>query len=172
MNPISHIDPIGTLLLPIMSVLFHSPVSFGWAKPVPVNSRNLKNPRSDMLWVALAGPASNIFLAVVGCLLLVAAAKFLSGATYYEGLLSLLKAFIGVNLFLAFFNLIPINPLDGGKVLGRFLSPSLNQKLEQHQNMTSLLLLILILSGGIQFLAIPVEWTYQMMIHTALGIIS
>jgi Zn-dependent protease len=68
--------------------------------------------------------------------------------------------------------LIPINPLDGGKVLGRFLSPSLNQKLEQHQNMTSLLLLILILSGGIQFLAIPVEWTYQMMIHTALGIIS
>jgi Zn-dependent protease len=172
MNPISHIDPIGTLLLPIMSVLLHSPISFGWAKPVPVNSRNLKNPRTDMFWVALAGPMSNIFLAIVGCFALVITAKFLSEASYYEGLLSLLKAFIGVNLFLAFFNLIPLNPLDGGKVLARFLSPAVNNKLEQYQNMTSLLLLVLILSGGIRFLAIPVEWTYRMMIHTALGIIA
>jgi Zn-dependent protease len=172
MNPLVHLDPIGTLLLPIMTILLHSPISFGWAKPVPVNSRNLKNPRTDMFWVALAGPASNIFLAIVGSFLLVAAAKFLQSAHYFEGLKELLISFIYVNLFLAFFNLIPLNPLDGGKVLARFLPPKLNDTLEQHQAMSGIVLLALIVLGALRFLEIPVQWTYQLMVHAALGVLT
>lgn len=172
MNPLVHIDPIGTLLLPIASVLLHSPISFGWARPVPVNSRNLKNQRTDMFWVALAGPLSNILLAVIGVFALVAVVIFLKSASMFEGIVSLLKAFIGVNLFLAFFNLIPIHPLDGGKVLARFLPYSWNAKLEEMQGTMSLILLFIFLSGGIQYLAIPVQWTYQHLISFALGVLG
>src|SRR5687768_7506099 len=70
LNPMAHADPIGTFLLPISAILFQSPILFGWAKPVPVNERNLKKPLSDMFWIALAGPLSNIFLAVVSALVL------------------------------------------------------------------------------------------------------
>ncbi len=172
MNPLVHMDPIGTVLLPVMAIVLHSPISFGWAKPVPVNSRNLKNPKSDMFWVALAGPVSNIFLALVGCFLLVLAFKFLHGAAYFAGLQELVQSFIGVNLFLAYFNLIPLHPLDGGKVLARFLPPSLEYKLEQSQGMTSILLMMLFLSGAIKYLAIPVQWTYEILLNAAVGVLT
>jgi Zn-dependent protease len=172
MNPLAHADPIGTFLLPILSILFHSPISFGWARPVPVNSRNLKNPRTDMFWVALAGPAANIFLSLVGCFALVAAAISLRQVSYFEGIISLLKTFIGVNLFLAFFNLIPINPLDGGKIIARFLPASWNQKLEQYEMYSGIILLVLILSGALQILAIPVDWTYHLLIQAAMGVLT
>jgi Zn-dependent protease len=172
MNPIAHMDPIGTVLLPLLSIFFHSPISFGWAKPVPVNPRNLKNPRTDMFWVALAGPASNILLAIVGTVALVVMALFIHSAGAMKGVVTLLQSFIFVNLFLAFFNLIPLNPLDGGKILARFLPPSVNYKMEQHENLSGILLMILILSGAIRFLAIPVEVTYEFLVHSALGILS
>jgi Zn-dependent protease len=172
MNPLVHLDPIGTVLLPVLSVLFMPSMMFGWAKPVPVNSRNLKNPRTDMFWVALAGPASNILLGVIGVFILAAVALFFRTATFFEGIVSLLKTFIGVNLFLAFFNLIPLNPLDGGKVIARFLPASWNLKLEQNEQWTGLFLLILFLTGGIQFLVIPVQWTYQHLINFALGVLG
>jgi len=172
MNPVAHIDPIGTLLFPILSILLHSPISFGWARPVPVDSRNLRNPRTDMFWVALAGPASNILLAFVGSFLLVGAAVFFGHAAYFSGIKQLLQSFILVNLFLAFFNLIPINPLDGGKVLARFLSPALNYKIEQNQQIASLLLMVLIFSGLLRFLAIPVELTFNWMLHLASGLVA
>ena len=172
MNPIAHIDPVGTLLLPVLSVLFHSPISFGWARPVPVNSRNLINPRTDMFWVALAGPMANILLAILGTLALVVTAVFFHSAGALKGIVTLLQSFIFVNLFLAFFNLIPLNPLDGGKILARFLPASLNYKIEQYDNISGIILLVLILSGAIRFLAVPVEMTYQFLIHSALGILA
>ena len=172
MNPIAHMDPIGTLLLPIMGVLFHSPISFGWARPVPVNSRNLKNPRTDMFWVALAGPAANILLAILGTLALVLSALFLHSAHTAKGIITLLQSFIYVNLFLAFFNLIPLNPLDGGKILARFLPASVNYKMEQYENITGMILLVLMFSGAIRVLAIPVQLTYEFLVSTALGILA
>jgi len=172
LNPLAHLDPVGTVLFPVMTILLHSPISFGWAKPVPVDSRNLKNPKTDMFWVALAGPASNILLAFIGGFLLVAAAIFLRGNHFYAGVLELLKAFIGVNLFLAFFNLIPLHPLDGGKIIARFLPSSLNEILESNQGISGIVLLLLILSGAVQFLAIPVEWTFRHIISIAFGVIS
>jgi Zn-dependent protease len=113
-NPLKHIDPFGTLLLPAMLLLAHSPFLFGYAKPVPVNFRALRNPRLDMVWVALAGPSTNIALA------LAAAAAFhvlpLVPAGAAQWLADNLQNALLINIVLAVFNMLPIPPLDGGRV--------------------------------------------------------
>jgi Zn-dependent protease len=113
-NPLKHIDPFGTLLLPAFLLLSHSPFLFGYAKPVPVNFRRLNNPRLDMVWVALAGPATNIVLA------LAAAAGFhllgFAPANSEQWIFDNLKNALVINVVLAIFNMMPIPPLDGGRV--------------------------------------------------------
>ena len=113
-NPLKHIDPFGTLLLPAFLLLSHSPFLFGYAKPVPVNFRRLNNPRIDMVWVALAGPATNIVLA------LAAAAGFhllgFAPAGSAQWIFDNLKNALVINVVLAIFNMMPIPPLDGGRV--------------------------------------------------------
>jgi Zn-dependent protease len=109
LNPLKHVDPVGTILLPALLILMRSPILFGWAKPVPVNFMNLDRPKRDMLWVGIAGPVVNILLAVTLSLLL----KFeLAG-----GLREILGLAILVNLVLAVFNMIPIPPLDGSRLV-------------------------------------------------------
>jgi Zn-dependent protease len=165
LNPLPHLDLTGTVILPGITVILNSMGAslpfFGWAKPVPVNTRHLKNPRQDLFWIALAGPLSNIFLAVLGTLLLSFFHKTLITSAYYKALTALSAQFIVTNLFLAFFNLIPLNPLDGGKILARFLPPSLALKLEQYEAMTGMILMFLILMGALKYLAIPVFITFK-----------
>ena len=92
-------------------------------------------------------------------------------SVYFSGVKTLLQQFIITNLFLAFFNLIPLNPLDGGKVLARFLPSSVNMKLEQNEQITSMLLLILLVAGGLSWLATPVYFVYDFMINIAIGLL-
>lgn len=169
LNPLVHADPVGTFILPISALVFGFPFFFGWAKPVPVNSRNLKHPRWDMFWIALAGPASNIFLALVSTVVLgLVFALSRSGSTS-DAVIELLKVFIQLNMFLAIFNLLPVHPLDGGKVIEPFLPIRWNMWLEQNQMALSMALFMgIFLIGGV--LTIPVTWASQTLLNVAVGI--
>jgi Zn-dependent protease len=113
-NPFKHIDPFGTVLLPGILLLSHAPFLFGYAKPVPVNFRKLNNPRLGMVWVALAGPATNIALALLAALAFHALPLAPADAAKWLG--DNLKNALIINVLLAVFNMLPIPPLDGGRV--------------------------------------------------------
>ena len=113
-NPLKHIDPFGTVILPGVLLLSHSPFLFGYAKPVPVNFRNLNHPRLDMVWVALAGPVTNILLALAAALAFHVLPLVPPNAAQWVAD-NLKNAFL-INIVLAIFNMMPIPPLDGGRV--------------------------------------------------------
>lgn len=118
LNPLKHIDPVGTLLLPIMLFFLHSPFLFGYAKPVPIDFGRLNNPKRDMAWVALAGPAANFVMAFCWLLLSLALYAFDVSEPFF---LKIAKAGVDTNLVIFAFNLFPVPPLDGGRIVSSLL---------------------------------------------------
>jgi Zn-dependent protease len=153
LNPVVHVDPIGTILLPVLAILTHFPI-IGWAKPVPVSTRNLRHPRRDFVMVAAAGPISNLLQALVAAILIRVAAGSASGNT--GGLLlNALLLGVEINLLLAFFNLIPVPPLDGGNVLLGVLPPRLAYRYASMRQYGFLVLYALLLTGVATALIMP-----------------
>jgi Zn-dependent protease len=151
-NPLKHIDPFGTIILPAMLLLSHSPFLFGYAKPVPVKFQNLRNPRLGMVWVALAGPVTNIILALAAALAFHALP--LAPADSAQWIADNLKNALVINVVLAVFNMLPIPPLDGGRVAVGLLPPFLAYPLSRLEPFGMLILigfLILLPLAGSQF---------------------
>lgn len=141
MNPLASIDPMGAFLL-----MF---VGFGWAKPVPVDPRYFKKPKRDMALTALAGPASNLLAALVGAVIVVAIQVFApyNGVTNF--FYTMLYYYVVVNISLAVFNLLPVPPLDGSRIAGAFLSDRALSVYYRNQQIFSLLLVVLLVSGAL-----------------------
>ena len=142
LNPIKHIDPFGTVILPMLLALSHAPM-FGWAKPVPVNYSRLNSPRRDMVLVALAGPGMNLILALVGTAILAATVEAKTGVGAFIAANAL--NFVAINIFLAIFNLLPVPPFDGGHVVEGLLPPGPAQSFRKLGRYSLLVLVLLLL---------------------------
>jgi Zn-dependent protease len=148
LNPIKHIDPIGMLVLFITRMV-------GWAKPVPVDPRYFKNPRRDMVWVSLAGPASNIVLAVITALVYRVTGGFLEG-TFFSPLIPMAQIMVMINVGLAIFNLIPIHPLDGSHIMEGLLPLNLAYRYSLLQPYGFIILLVLIFTRVVDVVIGPI----------------
>jgi Zn-dependent protease len=161
MDPMSHISWFGTVLFPAISLLTGAPL-FGWANPVPVDMRNFRKPRSHMAIVAAAGPASNIVLAVLCTAGLSALIHLTTGAmgTGAPGMrgaaIEMLTMAVQLNLFLAFFNLLPVPPLDGSRIVQGFVSAQTADFIDRYAFQGQMILLALFIFGVLRVLAVPV----------------
>ncbi len=155
LNPSKHIDPIGTILIPTV-LYFSSGFIFGYAKPVPINFNALRNPKKDMLWVAVAGPASNFIMAFLWLIVI------LIGIGINVGFLANMgKVGIQINLVLAVLNLLPLPPLDGGRVMSSLLPRNLAYQYDRLEPYGLFILLGLLFVGVFQTVISPVVTTLQ-----------
>jgi len=148
LNPMAHIDPIGTLLFPLLAMSTGAPL-IGWAKPVPVDPRYLREPKRDFALIAAAGPISNLILAVCGAVLLLVAPSGIVAGT--------LTLFVWINVLLAVFNMVPIPPLDGGNVLIGVLPHEAGAAIARLRPYGFLLLYALMLTGILTWITRPVQ---------------
>lgn len=151
LNPLAHIDPFGTLLLPLILLLTGSGFIFGYARPVPTNFANLRNPHRDILWVGLAGPAANFILALAASLI-IRAHVFPADSLLQHFFLYLIL----INLFLASFNLVPIPPLDGSRILMGLLPPEYAYRYSRLEPYGFLIILALFMLGLLKKIVAPI----------------
>ncbi len=144
LNPLKHIDMFGTIILPALTVMLGG-ILFGWAKPVPVDFRRLRNPKKDMLWVAAAGPASNFVMAIFWALVM----KFSVNApeAFVLPMALMAKAGVTINIVLMVLNLLPLPPLDGGRIAVSLLPMNLARPFAQIERYGFIILIILLFSG-------------------------
>lgn len=170
LNPLKHIDPVGTVLVPLLMLMF-SPFIFGWAKPVPVTWENLKHPKRDMALVAVAGPLSNLLMALFWVAVLRIGIGINTGAPwlgtylFYAG-----QAGILINLVLMVLNLLPLPPLDGGRVLSGLLPGRWSWQLDRLEPYGLLILLLLLMSGALGSILGPPIDALQSLLYFIVGL--
>jgi len=162
LNPLRHIDPIGTILLPLLTLMLGG-ILFGWAKPVPVNFAALRHPKQDMLWVAIAGPASNLVMALGWALLYKMA--WLNPDNYFaEPLMGMAEWGIKINIVLMVLNLLPLPPLDGGRVAVSMLPHRQAYQLAQIEPYGMFILIFLAITPVLGWILLPmVKLMYQLL---------
>ena len=167
LNPIKHIDLFGTIILPAMTVMLGG-ILFGWAKPVPVDFRRLKQPKKDMLWVAAAGPASNFVMAIFWALVLKLSVHAPEAFVLPMGLMA--KAGVTINIVLMVLNLLPLPPLDGGRIAVSLLPYPLASKFAQLERWGFPILLLLLFTGILGLVMSPLVQMLAGLIETLFGL--
>jgi len=169
LNPMKHIDILGTIIIPGLLLLSFTGFIFGWAKPVPVDPRNFKNPKRDMAIVALAGPVSNLLMALAWALIarlgVMIETEVISLPLIYTGI-----AGISINLVLALINLIPIPPLDGSRIVTGILPHRLAWQYNRLERFGFIILLVLLWSGGLSYVLGYPMFVIQKMFFSLAGI--
>lgn len=165
LNPLKHVDPVGTVALPLVLFAIGSPFVFGWAKPVPVNFGNLRNPKRDMLWVAAAGPAANLAMALAwGAVLKLA---WLLPLNYFSVPMAEMAKFgIAANVVLLVLNLFPLPPLDGGRIAVSLLPHQAAWKFAQIERFGFPILLVLLFTGILGKILQPIMAVVTVVIET------
>jgi Zn-dependent protease len=146
LNPLRHIDPMGTVIVPLLLLAVSSPYLFGWAKPVPVNFGNLRHPKSDMLWVAAAGPGANLLMALLWALVFKLGLA-IPESNFSEPMLLMGQAGILINVILLVLNLLPLPPLDGGRIAVSLLPQRIAYRFAQIEPYGFIILLVLLFTG-------------------------
>ncbi len=164
LNPIKHIDPVGTILVPAF-LYFTSGFIFGWAKPVPVNFNALRSPKKDMFWVAIAGPASNFVMTILWLGLILIAINLGS-----QFLADMAQVGIQINLLLAVLNLLPLPPLDGGRIVSSLLPGRLSYQYDQLEPYGLYILLGLLFLGIFQNVILPIVKIIQQFLFAIVGV--
>jgi len=165
LNPIKHVDLVGTIIVPAF-LYFTAGFIFGWAKPVPVNFRALRSPKKDMLWVAIAGPMSNFIMATLWLIVI-----FVAINTGSQFLADMAQVGIQINLLLAVLNLLPLPPLDGGRVVSSLLPPKFAYQYDQLEPYGLFILLGLLFLGIFQTVILPIVKLIQNWAYTLVGLI-
>ncbi len=172
LNPIAHMDLFGTLIFPLIGIAFGGFI-FGWAKPVPIDPRQFTNFRRGLFWVAFAGPLANIILGFLFAFVFVLFYQFVpTTLPLVEPFREILRTLVLLNFVLAIFNLLPIPPLDGSKMLQSFLSYEGMRKYESIQQYGFFILLFLLFSGALRFILTPIHFLSDLAISLAVSVVG
>jgi len=168
LNPLKHIDPIGTILVPALTIMLGG-ILFGWAKPVPVNFNNLRRPKQDMLWVAAAGPGANLVMALFWAAS-IKLAHLLPASAYTEPMILMGAAGVTINAILAALNLLPVPPLDGGRIAVSLLPPRLAYSLARIEPYGMFILIALLFTGVLSIIIGPLYVAIERIAYSIFGL--
>lgn len=155
LNPLSHIDPVGTIVVPLAMIALSAGILFGWARPTPVNENNMRDPRLGVVYIALAGLLANLVMAIMWMIALKITQVTISDPAMLKGFASMAWVGVQFNLFIMVINFFPLPPFDGGRILSSFLPPTASSKLAQVEPYGFFILLGFIFLGGYQLFILP-----------------